>query len=99
MQTMWDYATGLAGVVSPMPQDGMWMVQGHWQYSPEVWTKGGIHGSSIVLDEQRAGVNAGIAWWIGEGDWKWLNIIEVDNVSSQAICRCLGSMGPFSQVA
>ena len=61
MQTMWDYAVGLTAPRAPAPRDGVWMVQGHWQYDPEAWAKGQVHSSSICLDEHRSGVNAGIA--------------------------------------
>lgn len=80
MKLMWDYADGLTQRREPVPHDGMWMVQGHWQYDPEQWTKGQLHGSSLVLDEQRSAVNAGIAQRISSGTWQRLNIIEVDNI-------------------
>lgn len=80
VQTMWDYAAGLTAPRTPVPHDGLWMVQGHWQYDHEAWAKGQAHSSSICLDEDRSGVNAGIADKISSGAWQRVNIVEVDNV-------------------
>ena len=52
----------------------------HWQYDHEAWAKGQAHSSSICLDEDRSGVNAGIADKISSGAWQRVNIVEVDNV-------------------
>jgi hypothetical protein len=39
----------------------LWMTQLHWQLTPTTITYGTLHGSSVLMDEQRGGVNA----WAG----------------------------------
>jgi hypothetical protein len=55
-------------------------LQAHWQSTVGSITIGTLHNSSLLLDEQRSGVNQWVAQSIREGRFKHLNIVEVDNV-------------------
>ena len=54
--------------------------QAHWQSTAGSITIGTLHNSSLLLDEQRSGMNQWTATSIREGRFKHLNIVEVDNV-------------------
>eukprot|EP01051_Picozoa_sp_SAG22_P013969 SAG22_NODE_1631_length_3936_cov_2.342716_2_plen_166_part_00 len=70
MDKMWGYASKLTNrsrsrggnggggdqesAASAGADDGMWMVQAHWQYDTTQWARGTRRGSSILSDETRA---------------------------------------------
>uniref|UniRef100_A0A0G4HZH1 Phosphatidylinositol-specific phospholipase C X domain-containing protein n=1 Tax=Chromera velia CCMP2878 TaxID=1169474 RepID=A0A0G4HZH1_9ALVE len=69
---------------------GLWMLQGHWQYSAESIIIGTLHDSSVLEDQRRSSVNA----WVSERVEEWdemirresggarggLNWVELDDV-------------------
>jgi hypothetical protein len=63
-----------------VPSSGqLWMTQAHWQNSAETVELGILHGSTILLDEQRAGINAWLLRAIQTHLFSHLSIVEVDN--------------------
>ena len=59
------------------------MQQAHWQSSTESVPLGLAHGSSVLKDEERAGVNSNLAAQIRGGAYPAagaLNLVELDNV-------------------
>ncbi|CAE7836318.1 unnamed protein product [Symbiodinium microadriaticum] len=66
--------------IVPTTDGRLWMAQAHWQSTAGSITIGTLHNSSLLLDEERSGVNKWTAQSIREGRFKHLNIIEVDNV-------------------
>ncbi len=59
------------------------MAQGHWQYSTTSVAAGLLKESSILLDESRSGINALQVQNLTRRDFKYLNLLEVDNVCDQ----------------
>lgn len=62
-----------------------WMLQAHWQSTAGSITSGTLHRSSILLDEERSGMNLWTAESIAAGVFPTLSIIEVDNVCNHGI--------------
>jgi hypothetical protein len=58
----------------------LWMAQAHWQSSAASVVFGTLHNSSLLLDESRGGVNAWVEETIIAGGFKYLNLLELDNV-------------------
>lgn len=58
----------------------LWMAQAHWQSSALSVTLGTLHNSTILLDESRAGVNLWVEQAIRSGAFKYMNLLELDNV-------------------
>lgn len=61
--------------------DGMlWGFGANWQSSAESVVMGTLHNSSLLLDEERSGLNAWTAQAIKDGKFTYLNMLSVDNV-------------------
>jgi len=60
--------------------DRFWMLQGHWQTSPESISIGTLFHSSILKDNSRSKVNFFIANYLNSTKPKLLGFIELDNV-------------------
>ena len=58
----------------------LWMAQAHWQSDAWSVSAGTLHNSSLLLDESRSGMNAWVEQSVLAGDFKYLNILELDNV-------------------
>ena len=58
----------------------LWMAQAHWQSTTASVVLGTLHNSSLLLDESRGGVNIWVEKSIRSGLFKYLNILELDNV-------------------
>jgi hypothetical protein len=58
----------------------LWMAQAHWQSSTASVVFGTLHNSSLLLDESRGGVNLWVEQSIRAGGFKYLNLLELDNV-------------------
>jgi hypothetical protein len=58
----------------------LWMTQLHWQTTAASIAYGTLHGGSILLDEERGGVNAWVAEALRGGLFKSLALIELDSV-------------------
>ena len=74
-----------AAVANPATNAHLRMQQAHWQSSSESVPLGLAHGSSVLQDEQKAGVNG---WLAGQIKAKVLstgslNLLELDNVCDQ----------------
>lgn len=61
----------------------LWMAQAHWQSTAYSVSSGTLHNSSLLLDESRSGLNQWVINQIKGGSYKYLNIVEVDNVCDQ----------------
>ena len=75
------YMDKLSAVVNPATNPFLRMLQAHWQSSTESVPLGLAHGSSVLKDEQKAGVNIWLAEQIKAKRFvEGLNLIELDNV-------------------
>jgi hypothetical protein len=63
----------------------LWMAQAHWQSDAWSVSAGTLHNSSILLDENRSGVNKWVEQSIRAGDWKYMNLLELDNVCDNGV--------------
>ena len=64
-----------------LPAPGqLWMTQLHWQSTAASITYGTLHGSSILLDEERGGVNAWVTDALRAGTFRNVALLELDNV-------------------
>jgi hypothetical protein len=92
---LWQNLEGLSNVdEAPHKGEGtLWMAQAHWQYDTSSVTQGILHSSCILEDEYKANVNGQIADKIRAGDFKHINLLEVDNVrnNGNAILQALRS--------
>jgi hypothetical protein len=90
---LWQHLEGLTNVdEAPHKGEGkLWMAQAHWQYDASSTAQGVLHGSCILKDEYQANVNGQIADKIRAGDFKHVNILEIDNVynNGNAILQAL----------
>lgn len=65
----------------PVSNGILWMAQAHWQSDAYSISSGTLHRSSILIDEQKSGVNSWLASQIqANTNFPHLNMIEVDNV-------------------
>ena len=81
---MTEYA--LAAGATPPPSNGyLWMIQAHWQSDAASITIGTLHKSSLLIDEERSMINKWTAEKIEEGAFKYMNIVEVDNVCDEGL--------------
>lgn len=67
---------------STLPESAstLWMTQGHWQQSTESTIIGNLRLSDLLADEQKSGINKYLAQSIREKKFKYLTMLEVDNV-------------------
>lgn len=78
-EQMTEYA--LATSAEPPPSNGnLWMIQTHWQSDAASITLGTLHKSSLLIDEEKSMINAWTAEQIELGAFKYMNMVEVDNV-------------------
>lgn len=77
-------STHLQSVTSVDPSmaygNKMWMAQAHWQSTAASVSLGTLHGSSLVLDETRSGVNRWIETELTQHAFAHLNFLELDEV-------------------
>ena len=82
LDRMWDYL-GNVSAAGP-PADGtLWSHQALWQETDASVAVGVLHGSSLLLDEERSGLNALLAQRLESGAWaasSGLNLVEVNHV-------------------
>lgn len=78
-QQMTEYALSTSAKAPPTT-GYLWMLQTHWQSDAASVTLGTLHFSSLLLDEERSGVNVWTAEQIEQGAFKYMNMVEVDNV-------------------
>jgi hypothetical protein len=64
----------------PVVNGILWGFGSNWQSSAESVILGTLHNSSLVLDEIRSNINQWTAQQIEAGEWKYLNVISVDNI-------------------
>ena len=55
-------------------------MQAIWQESATTVIDGEAHGSSLVKDELRSGLNALLVRWLKNGSFPHVNFLEVNNV-------------------
>ena len=55
-------------------------MQAIWQETAASVVLGTLHRSSLVLDEQRSGLNARLAAAIDAGEWSRVGLLEVNDV-------------------
>jgi len=73
--------TYLDGVASGGLSDGMFTQhQALWQESVRSVVIGTLRGSSLLMDEQKSGLNSIITHAVKSGRWKEVNFLEVNNV-------------------
>lgn len=71
----------VATSATPPPDNGyLWMIQTHWQSDAASIAIGTLHKSSLLIDEEKSMVNSWTAEQIEQGKFKYMNMIEVDNV-------------------
>jgi hypothetical protein len=76
---MIDYS--LSTSATPAPSNGhLWMIQNHWQSDAASVTLGTLHRSSLLIDEEKSEINLWTAQQIEQGAFKYMNMVEVDNV-------------------
>jgi hypothetical protein len=63
----------------------LWMTQVHWQSTALSVSLGTLHNSSLLMDESRAGVNLWVQQSVSKGDFKYLNLVELDNVCDNGL--------------
>lgn len=63
----------------------LWMTQAHWQSTAATVTLGTLHKSSLVLDEQRSALNLWVKQSIEDGDYPYLNILELEDVCDHGL--------------
>lgn len=73
-----------------------WMLQAHWQSTAATITSGTLHRSSLLLDEERSGVNRWAAEAVTEGLFPTLNLVEVDNVCDGGL-ELLASLKQYNE--
>eukprot|EP01031_Cornospumella_fuschlensis_P034681 gene34681-41997_t len=64
----------------PVSDGVLWGFGANWQSSAESVVMGTLHNSSLLLDEERSGLNAWTAQAIRDGTLTYLNMLSVDNV-------------------
>jgi hypothetical protein len=69
----------------PDSSNMLWMAQAHWQSTALSVSLGTLHNSSIILDEERSGVNSWLVGQIKNKAYPCLNMIEVDNVCDHGL--------------
>lgn len=70
----------------PPVTDGiLWSIGGNWQSSAESDVLGTFHNSSILLDEERSGLNKWLISFIRNGNIKYMNLFGVDNVCDNGL--------------
>lgn len=74
------YMDKSSAAVNPATNPLLRMQQAHWQSSTESVPLGLAHGSSVLEDEQKAGVNSWLAEQIKTKRFRGLNLVELDNV-------------------
>ena len=85
-ETAWNrfeaYALNSTSSKTPSAGNVLFMTQLHWQSSTESVPLGLLHGSSVVEDESRSGMNAWVAQRValGKAYFNLLNLVELDNV-------------------
>jgi len=84
---LWSYMTQLSNTAeAPHASDGkLWMLQAHWQYDKNSIEQGVLHGSCILGDENKAGVNSKLVTKIRNRELKHINLLEVDNVCDHGL--------------
>lgn len=78
----WNYIAKLTNTAD-VPHKGeatLWITQGHWQYDTASVKAGLLHNSCILEDESKSNVNGQLAERISRGDFKHINILEVDDI-------------------
>jgi hypothetical protein len=95
---LWQNLEGLTNVdEAPHKGEGtLWMAQAHWQYDTSSVAQGVLHGSCILEDEYKANVNGQIADKIKSGDFKHINLLEVDNVRNNGNAILEAMRGRFT---
>ena len=58
----------------------LWLLQAHWQSSAETIAFGLLHGGSLLVDENKAGVNAWMASQLQARTLPAVGLLELDNV-------------------
>ncbi len=64
----------------PVNDGKFWGWGSNWQSSAESVVFGTLHNSSLILDEERSGINAWTAQAIRDGKFKYMNMLGIDNV-------------------
>jgi hypothetical protein len=68
------------------PADGLlWQTQALWQESASSVEIGTLKGSSLIIDEQKSGLNAMLVEHVQNGSWPVLNFLEVNDVCDQGL--------------
>ena len=63
----------------------LWMAQAHWQSDAWSVSSGTLHNSTLLLDESRSGMNLWVEQTIQSGAWKYMNLLELDNVCDNGL--------------
>lgn len=83
LDSMWRY---MRSSTSNLPSNGrLWMTQAHWQYNAEAIARGVLLASTILLDEMRSNLNFQVATKIRQREFRFLNLVEVDNVCNNGL--------------
>ena len=63
----------------------IWLAQAHWQSDSYSVVVGTLHRSSLLLDNSRSSMNEWIEQSVYEGKFKYLNMLEVNNVCENGL--------------
>lgn len=89
----WDKFTAyITNATSHSPGINLLMQQAHWQSSAESVPLGLLHGSSVLLDESRSGMNKWVAANIA--NYQHIGLVELDNVcdNGEAVFNALQTL-------
>eukprot|EP00600_Ochromonadales_sp_CCMP1393_P004050 CAMPEP_0174993418 /NCGR_PEP_ID=MMETSP0004_2-20121128/23062_1 /TAXON_ID=420556 /ORGANISM="Ochromonas sp., Strain CCMP1393" /LENGTH=275 /DNA_ID=CAMNT_0016247527 /DNA_START=133 /DNA_END=960 /DNA_ORIENTATION=+ len=76
------------------PSPYLWMAQAHWQSDTYSVVAGTLHNSSLLEDNRRSKINKWVEDSIYRGDFKYLNMLELNNVceNGPAVLEALRAM-------
>lgn len=86
MHKLYSYVNESTYIIPPtQTASSMWMSQVHWQSDAISVSIGTLHGSDILMDESKAGVNKWLLNQINNKQLNYVNHIEIDNVCDYGI--------------